>query len=432
MVGKYRYVIGGLLCFAAMMNYVDRMTLPIVAPLVAKELNFEPAQMGLIFSAFFIGYAVFCFVGGASADRFGPKKVYGLSMAIWSLFCGLTIVATSFTQLLVFRVIFGLGEGPMGSVTNKMVRNWFPREEVGRVLAVAPNIGNQVGAMIAGPMVGLLVTWGGWRTPFIVVTVIGFLWVAIWSQLASDTPATNRHVSSAERDLIENGRSSLAASGTADDKGIGHYLTLPAVLAVAAGFFGANYISYYIFTWLPSYLMDAHHLALRSAAMLVAIPPLMGIFGNIAGGTASDWLLKRTKDPILSRKVILLVGLAVAACSLGAVTWIDTIGSALALIATAQFFISMVPLTCWLLVQDLVPQSRVGGVGGYVHFLSNIAGIVGPAATGYIIQYAGGYSLSFLLAGGIVILGALAVFFFVRPQKNEMTSSLEARHAEGE
>jgi sugar phosphate permease len=318
----------------------------------------------------------------------------------------------------------------MGSVTNKMVRNWFPREEVGRVLAVAPNIGNQVGAMLAGPMVGLLVAWGSWRTPFIIVTLIGFLWVMLWTVLASDTPATNRHVSTAERDLIDDGRSTLAASGAADDQGIGHYLAKPAVLAVAAGFFGANYISYYIFTWLPSYLMDAHHLALRSAAMLVAIPPLMGIFGNIAGGTASDWLLKRTGDPILSRKLILLVGLAVAACTLGAVTWIDSIGSALVLIATAQFFISMVPLTCWLLVQDLVPQSRVGAVGGYVHFLSNIAGIVGPAATGYIIQYAGGYSLSFLLAGAVVVLGALAVFLFVRTQKSEAGLSADAHGVE--
>jgi predicted MFS family arabinose efflux permease len=164
--------------------------------------------------------------------------------------------------------------------------------------------------------------------------------------------------------------------------------------------------------------------------MLVAIPPLMGIFGNIAGGTASDWLLKRTGDPILSRKLILLVGLAVAACTLGAVTWIDSIGSALVLIATAQFFISMVPLTCWLLVQDLVPQSRVGAVGGYVHFLSNIAGIVGPAATGYIIQYAGGYSLSFLLAGAVVVLGALAVFLFVRTQKSEAGLSADAHGVE--
>jgi MFS family permease len=413
-----------MLCFAAMMNYIDRMTLPIVAPLVAKEMNFDPAQMGIIFSAFFIGYAVFCFIGGASADWLGPKKVYGIAMGIWSLFCGMTVFATGFTQLLVYRVIFGMGEGPMGSVTNKMVRNWFPREEVGRVLAVAPNIGNQIGAMLAGPLVGLLVVWGGWRSPFIVVTVVGLVWVVLWSLLVSDTPATNRRVSAAERNLIEGSRAALAASVAADVHGIGYYLTMPAVLAVAAGFFGANYISYYIFTWLPSYLMDAHHLELRSAAMLVAIPPMMGIFGNIVGGTASDWLLRRTKNPIYSRKVILLVGLAVAACSLGAVTWIDSIGSALVLVATAQFFVSMVPLTCWLLVQELVPQSRVGTVGGYVHLLSNIAGIVGPAATGFIIKYAGGYSLSFLLAGSLVVVGALAVFFFVHPQKIEVAPSV--------
>jgi MFS family permease len=74
----------------------------------------------------------------------------------------------------------------------------------------------------------------------------------------------------------------------------------------------------------------------------------------------------------------------------------------------------MCPLTCWLLVQELVPQSRTGTVGGYVHLLSNIAGIIGPAVTGFIIQYAGGYGLSFVLAGGLVVLGALAVLLFVR------------------
>lgn len=410
----YRHVIVGMLSFAAMMNYVDRMTLPIVAPLVAKEMNFDPAQMGVIFSTFFIGYAVFCFIGGASSDKFGAKRVYGWAMAVWSLFCGMTVVATSFTQLLVFRVFFGMGEGPMGSVTNKLVRNWFPRDEVGRMLAVAPNIGNQIGAMLAGPLVGLLVTSGGWRLPFYVVTAIGFAWVALWWLLASDTPADNRFVSEAERQLVESSRTAAIAEEASDDKNIWHYLKMPAVMAVAAGFFGANYISYYIFTWIPSYLMDIHHLPLKNAAMLVSIPPLMGILGNLVGGTLSDRLMRRTGNPILSRKFILLFGLVVAACSLGAVGWIDTVGSALTLIGAAQFFISMVPLTCWLLVQDLVPQSRVGAVGGYVHFLSNIAGIIGPAATGFIIKYAGGYTLSFLLAGALVGLAALAVLLFVR------------------
>jgi MFS family permease len=198
----------------------------------------------------------------------------------------------------------------------------------------------------------------------------------------------------------------------------------PAVLAVAAGFFGANYISYYIFTWLPSYLMDVQHLSLRSAALFVAIPPLMGIVGNLVGGAGADWLLRLTGAPILSRKIILIVGLFVAACSLGAVTWITTLSAALVLVAIAQLFVSMCPLTCWLLVQELVPHSRTGTVGGYVHLLSNIAGIVGPAATGFIIQYAGGYSLSFLLAGGLVVLGALAVLLFVRSPADAVSKAV--------
>jgi hypothetical protein len=232
----FRYVIVGMLFLAGILNYVDRMTLPIVAPLVAKELNFDPAEMGVIFSAFFLGYVLFCFVGGASADRFGVKRVYSWAMAVWSLFCGMTIVATGFTSLLVYRVIFGMGEGPMGSVTNKMIRDWIPRAEVGRALAFAPAIGNQIGAMAAGPLVALLVSAGGWRTPFIVVTLLGFVWLAAWAWLVSDTPATNRHISASERTLIESTRPGPAndSDTTIDPHGLGHYLGQPAVLAVAA------------------------------------------------------------------------------------------------------------------------------------------------------------------------------------------------------
>jgi ACS family hexuronate transporter-like MFS transporter len=413
-VPKYRYVMLGMLFFAAMMNYVDRATLPIVAPLVAKELHFAPAEMGVIFSTFFIGYAAFCFIGGAFADRFGAKRVYGYAMAIWSAFCGMTVVATGFTSLLIYRVIFGMGEGPMGSITNKVVRNWFPRHEVGRVLAVAPNIGNQFGAFVAGPLVGLLVTAGTWRTPFIVVTIVGFVWVVLWVRLAADTPAESPYVSDRERVVIESGQSASAASAATDAESLGHYLVQPTVLAVGAGFFGANYITYYIATWLPSYLMDVHHLPLRSAAMLVAIPPLMGVIGNLIAGTATDMMLRWTGQAILSRKIILIMGLVVSASSLGAVTWIDSVNSALVMIATAQLFIAFVSLNCWLLVQDLVPPSRVGGVGGFVHLLANLSGIIGPAVTGFIIQYGGGYSLSFLVAGGVPVLAALAVLMFVR------------------
>jgi MFS family permease len=420
-----------MLFFAAMMNYIDRNTLPVVAPLVAKELNFNPAEMGVIFSAFFMGYVAFCFIGGASSDWLGVKKVYALAMSVWSLFCGMTIVATGFTSLLIYRVIFGMGEGPMASVSNKMIRDWVPREEVGRTLAVAIHIGNSVGAGAAGPLVGLLVIGSNWRIPFIVVTLVGFAWVAAWAWFATDTPATNRFVSPSELKLIESSRAAHAAStGAGDEHGVGHYLAMPAILAVAAGFFGSNYINYYIASWMPSYLMDVQHVALKNAALMVAVPPMMGVLGNLVGGFGGDWLPRKTSAPILSCKIIVIVGLVVSACSLAAVNSVTTVNGALVLLSTARFFESMVPVNCWLLVQELVPQSRTGAVGGYMHMLSNTSGIIGPAATGFMIQYTGAYGLSFLVAGGLVIAGALAVLLFVRTPRAAASRRATDREAE--
>ena len=102
-------------------------------------------------------------------------------MALWSLFCGATAIVTGFGQLLFFRVLFGAGEGPMGSTTNKTVHNWFPREEVGLVMGLTSTGGNMIGAAIAGPVVGFIAVAFGWRVSFVIIMLIGFIWVAAWS-----------------------------------------------------------------------------------------------------------------------------------------------------------------------------------------------------------------------------------------------------------
>src|ERR1700749_101534 len=108
MKNRFRWVVAGMLFLASMINYLDRSALAIVAPMVKADLHIDDAQLGLIFSIFFIGYSVFCFVGGHLSDRFGPKRVYGVAMAVWSLFCGATAIATGFWQLLIYRIVFGL------------------------------------------------------------------------------------------------------------------------------------------------------------------------------------------------------------------------------------------------------------------------------------------------------------------------------------
>jgi MFS family permease len=415
---NYRWVVGALLIIASALNYIDRSALPIVAPLLSKDLHLDAAQLGTVFSAFFIGYAAFCFIGGQAADHFGPKRVYAWTMALWSLFCGATAIVTGFGQLLIFRVLFGAGEGPMGSVTNKTVYNWFPREEVGLVMGLTSTGGNMIGAAIAGPVVGFIAVAFGWRVSFVIVMLIGFAWLAAWQLLVKANPADSNRVSAAELQLIQAHRAGEAVAAGRPARPLMHYVRSPMVLAIGAAFFAANYILYFFLSWMPSYLTDIRHLDIKTMSVLTVIPWAVGLIGCVLGGWISDRILQRTGDAIFARKLVIVGGLAAAAVCLFLGTQITSTFMAILLIALAIMLINATPLACWALLQETVPGNRVGGVGGYVHLLSNLSGIVGPASTGFIIQYGGGYDSSFMLAGGVSIVGALAVTIFVRQHRD--------------
>jgi MFS transporter, ACS family, hexuronate transporter len=414
MTRNYRWIVGILLFSASILNYIDRAALPIIAPFLSKDLHLNPAQLGTIFSTFFIGYAPFCFIGGQASDRFGPKRVYGWAMAFWSLFCGATAIVTGFAQLLIFRLLFGVGEGPMGSVTNKTVRNWFPRQEAGFVMGLAPTGGNMIGAAIAGPVVGFMAAAFGWRIPFVVIMLIGFAWFVAWRILVTDDPSQSRHVSAEELRLI---RSNVGHDAVADERlplPLVHYLRSPVVLAIGSAFFASNYILYFFLSWMPSYLTDVHHLNIKTMSALTVVPWTFGLIGSVGGGMMSDAILRRTGDGIFARKVMIVGGLAGAALCLFMGTQIDSTSMAIVLMSLSIALMNMTPTTCWALLQAIVPTKRMGAVGGYVHLLANLSGIVGPAITGFIVQYGGGYNSSFLLAGGVSMAGALAVAVFVR------------------
>ncbi|TMV82098.1 MFS transporter [Thioclava sp. BHET1] len=195
---------------------------------------------------------------------------------------------------------------------------------------------------------------------------------------------------------------------------IGVYLRSATVIAVAIAFFAANYTQYFLLSWMPSYLTHVQGLDIKQMSVVTVIPWISGMIGCALGGFISDRLVQRTGNPIFGRKLILVVTLVLTAISLGVVMLVGTTTQAVTLLAFALFLEGMTPVACWAVIQDLVPARRVGGVGGYVHLLSNIAGIVGPSATGFMIQYGGGYSLAFLVAGAVALIGAVAVILFLR------------------
>jgi MFS family permease len=415
MIGNYRWRIAGLLFFAGMLNYLDRAALSVVAPMLKGELHIDDAQMGFIFSAFFIGYCALCFIGGWAADTYGPKKVFAWAAGTWSIFCGLTAAITGYVHLLICRVLFGMGEGPMGTTTNKAITNWFPREEAGRALGFT-NCGQPLGAALAGPIVGLVAYNYGWRISFVVIAVLGAIWLAAWLLIFKDSPDQHPKVREAERALIRNSRAEPVVEGVAEGRSLLSCIFSAPVLAVATAFFCFNYVLYFFLTWLPSYLMDFQHLDIKSMSIIGVIPWLGAAVGFLGGGFVTDWLGRKLANVILARKIMLIAGLGVAAACVLLTTQVATLSLAVACITVASVFLFVTPQICWSLIQDIVPKNRVGGTGGFVHLLANLAGIIAPALTGLVVQYGGGYNVAFVIAASVCAVGLLVVVVAVRGQ----------------
>jgi MFS transporter, ACS family, hexuronate transporter len=417
MLQKIRWQVAFLLFIAGIINYLDRSALSVAAPLMTRDLGLSPADLGIVFSSFFIGYAIFNFVGGWSADRFGGRLVFTLAMAVWSLFCGLTAVAVGLGSLIVIRVIFGIGEGPLSTTINKMVNNWFPHHEAASAVGFA-NCGTPLGGAIAGPIVGLLALTVGWRVSFVAIGIIGFIWLLFWVRSVTETPREHPRITEAELQEIEHDRVT-AASGQPDHP-LGYYLRQPMVLATGIAFFGYNYILFFFLTWFPSYLTSAQHLSIKSMSIATVLPWILGFIALGLGGWISDLVFRRTGDALFSRKLVLTVCLSLAAICVALAGLVTTAVSAVLLMACAVFFLYLTGSTYWAIVQDTVRGGHVGGVGGFVHAIANCAGIIGPAVTGFIVQYTGAFTSAFVLAGGLAIIGVLAVILFVRPIPHEV------------
>ena len=413
MSGRYRYVVAGLLFSAGMINYMDRAALGVVAPIISKELNISPSQLGIIFSSFFFGYSIFAFVGGQLADRYGPRRVFSWAMGGWSLLCGLTAAVMGFTTLLMARALFGFGEGPMNSTTNRTITNWFPRNETGRMIGFSFS-GQTLGSAIAGPIVGLVAIAFGWRISFVVIALIGFIWIGFWRYFVTDTPAQNRRVAADEVKLIEQSRSAAHPAEEGDHgTTLREYLFKPSILALGTGLFAVNYTLFIFVSWLPSYFTNALHLDLKQMSILSTIPWACGAIGYFGGGILSDFIYKRMKNPLNARKLSAVLPLALSALAMLVVSFATETATAVALVAAAVLFLTASSQACWALMHELVPGKHLGGVSGFVHLLGNISGIVGPTVTGFAVQYFGGYSSAFALGATIDLVGVLAMVFVI-------------------
>ncbi|HGW3763813.1 TPA: MFS transporter [Enterobacter hormaechei subsp. steigerwaltii] len=393
-----RYFILVLLFIASMINYIDRAALSILAPYITTDLNVNKAELGLIFSSFAIGYAVFCFVGGWLADKYGPRRIFAGAMGLWSLFAGLTCAAFNFTSLFIIRVIFGAAEGPMGSVTNKTIVKWFPARERARAVGVSFS-GNPMGGAVSAPIVAASALAFGWRMTFVGMMLIGFVWVVVWLIATKGSEAPKEEADA--RTVAETVGNDLP------DEKLSYYLKQPIILFTALAFFAYSYILFFFMTWFPSYLLDARGLNMRDMSIANVLPWLLGFVGLISGGFISDYIYKLTNNLLFSRKVIIVVGLIIAAICITASALVLNLYGAIALMSVGMFAIYVTTSCYWAIVQDTVKGNNVGAVSGFIHFLANLAGVFAPMLTGFIVQGTGQYYSAFYLVGALAIGSAV-------------------------
>ncbi len=408
-VPRRRWGIGVLLGIGILINYFDRINLSVAGADLERAFHIGPAELGLLFSAFFWSYALLQVPGGMVLDRFGVKWVGRWSALLWSIASAVTALANGLGIILVARVLLGIAEAPAFPASQKATGYWFPRQERARSTAIfdsAAKFSNVIGV----PIVGLAIVSLGWRWGFWITAILSFgYFIVFWVRYRD--PSDDARLSAAERDYIKAG--GAVPEGQADRGAgamLGYLVQRRKVWGLTIGFAAYGYSFALFLTWLPGYLETSMHMNVLKSAGYAAIPWAFATISDLAvGGWLVDAWIARGADETRARKTVLVGGMVLGLAVFGAafttnplwaIFWITVSLSGLA--ASAPVGSSIVSL--------IAPRGGTGTIGGIVNFINNLSAIVAPIATGFIVAASGSFAGAFLVAGVVLVVG---IFFYV-------------------
>lgn len=403
------WIVWTLFC-STVINYINRQTLSVLAPVLTQQFHLSHTDYSKIVSAFQIAYALMWLVGGVLLDIIGTRLGLALAVVWWSVASALTGLANSVLTFGVFRFLLGMGEGCNWPGASKVVAEWFPARERGLAVAIFDS-GSSVGAIIAPPLVVWVTAAFGWRQAFAASGILGFLWLALWLGLYHPL---ERHakVSAEERALIVSGRDTATAS---PQTGVGRWLSLLTqsnVWGIVLGRSLSDPIWWFYVFWLPQYLSEARGFSLRQIGMFAWIPFLAADAGNFTAGFTSGFLIKRGMPVIRARKwVCVLSSLPILAGIPAALT--GSPYGALALISFAVWGYASWSTMALTFPSDLFAQDVVASVTGLSGFGAGLMGVLFTLAVGVIVDKFS-YFPAFVAAATMPLLATASVLLLVR------------------
>lgn len=377
-----RWWIAGLLLAATVINYLDRQTLSVLAPLLRDLFGMSNTDYSRIVFAFMLAYTFMQSGSGRILDWLGTRRGFSLTILWWSVAAMLHAAAGSALHFGACRFLLGLGEAGNWPGGVKAVSEWFPARE--RAFAIGLfNSGSCLGAVVAPPLVTWIALTWGWRAAFLLTGALGFLWLIAWRAIYR--PAREHPwVTSQERAHIFSDAG--AAENLADRKfrwiDLLRYrqawgLVLARMLADPVWWF-------YVF-WLPEYLRREREFSLAMIGYFAWIPFLTADAGNFVGGGLSSWLVKRGWPVLKARKVVMFGSAAVMVVGLPAVLASSPV-AAVALISVATLAYSSWAANVLTLPADLFPRSIVASVSGLSGTGAGIGGMTFMLVVGVVVD----------------------------------------------
>jgi MFS family permease len=384
-----------LLAAVLFINYVDRGTMAMAAPLLRSDLQIDDAHMGALFSAFFWTYTTMQIPVGWLAERFGAHRVLAAGLTLWAVATMLMGAVHSFAALLVLRLLLGLGESAGFPCVSKLLALVVPPKGLGTANGIVSF------AYLFGPAVGAyagvrLMAQFGWRSAFLVFGGLSLLWLLPWARAARQVQATR----------------AVSDAASEDSPTFWMILKCPAMWGTGLGLLSANYTFFFMLLWLPSYLVRERGFTTLEMGGMVGSAYLVNALSALLGGWATDRYIARGGSANVAYKVTMaLAHVGYIICML-----CMALGSkpmAVAAMFVYQALTGASSPGLYAVSQILAGPRASGRWVGIQNSVGSLAGVIAPWLTGMIIQSTGRFTNAFVVAAAVSVLGLIGWLWMV-------------------
>jgi MFS family permease len=413
---KYRHRTLAFLFFLSIITYLDRVCISVAGPRMQQDLNISPEQWGWVVGAFTLSYALFEIPTGSMGDRVGPRRVLTRIVVWWSAFTSFTGMVSNFFLLLLTRFLFGAGEAGAYPNSSSAISRWFPVAERARahgVVWMASRIGGALSPLLVVPIQIAF----GWRASFWVFGAVGIVWAALWYWWYRDHPADKPGVTAAE----------LAEIGVAKPK---EHHGLPWRIALRKAnlwkimlmYHTYCWGSYFYLSWLHTYLQKGRGLSEKDMAIFSTLPFILGAGANLAGGTLSDWLVKKY-GLRWGRRAVGGAGLALAASFLLATALTPNNMAAVVFLALGYGSMDCMLPVSWAVCLD-IGRRYAGAVTGCMNMAGQFGSFLSSVAFGYMVAHFNSYNAPLIPMSILTFVSAL-LFLSIDPTEQLVPEPVE-------